>query len=216
MTTSPTDDWAVAGGRLHTGLEDLSDDPRVLDTGGRWIVVQTYEGRLVCARFAHVEPYAEEPPPWSPIRGPWTSSLDRDAYVGAVETVRERIARGDVYQVNVCRVLAAEADEIPDLHALGGALGRGNPAPYAATVNLPSAAVYVVSASPELFLRRDGDAECSTHGSSAHGVHPLRDRNSRLPAGRIRRPRARSARLVPRRGARRRSRGSAVRRGSST
>src|SRR5919106_405358 len=36
------------------------------------------------------------------------------------------------------------------------ALGRGNPAPYAAVVRIPSAGCHVASASPERFLRRDG------------------------------------------------------------
>jgi para-aminobenzoate synthetase component 1 len=160
VTPSPTpnQDWAIAGGCLYTELRDLTDDPKVLDTSCRWIVVQTFEGRLVCARFGTATPYAgaiPTPPEWSPVRAPWTSSLDEAAYVGAVETVRERIARGDVYQVNVCRVLAAETDGLPDLYALAGTLARANPAPYAATVNLPSAGVHVASASPELFLGRD-------------------------------------------------------------
>ena len=151
------DDWAIADGCLYTDLQELSDDPRGLDTSGRWIVVQTFEGRLVCARFATLRPIVGGAPPWAPVTGRWTSSLDRDAYVDAVEAVRDRIAAGDVYQVNVCRVLAADLDGPPDLFALTVALSRGNPAPYAATVNLPTAGMYVASASPELFLRRDGD-----------------------------------------------------------
>ena len=158
---NPGDDWAIAGGCLYADLQDVSDDPRVLDTAGRWVVVHTFEGRLTCARFATVRPIALHAPEWKPVTGRWTSSLDRDRYVDAVETVRERIAAGDVYQVNVCRILSADLAEPPDLYALAGALTRGNPAPYAATVNLPSANLRVASASPELFLRRDGDVVVS-------------------------------------------------------
>jgi para-aminobenzoate synthetase component 1 len=159
VTTTSAEDWAIAGGCRYTDLQQISDDPRVLDEAGRWIVVQTFEGRLVCARFATAKPFdwPADARPWTTRPGPWTSSLDREQYVAAVEAVREHIAAGDVYQVNVCRLLAAELDEAPDLYALGAALSRGNPAPYAATVNLPSANVHVASASPELFLRRDGD-----------------------------------------------------------
>jgi para-aminobenzoate synthetase component I len=159
--TTPDTDWAIADGRLYSGLADLTDDPRCLDTAGRWIVVQTFEGRLACARFDTVKPlgpdWPRDAPPWPLVTGTWTSSLDRTAYVDAVETVRDRIAAGDVYQVNVCRVLATDLAEPPDLYALAAALSRGNPAPYAATVNLPAADLRVASASPELFLRRDGD-----------------------------------------------------------
>src|SRR3954466_11092938 len=38
----------------------------------------------------------------------------------------------------------------------GGALPRGSPAPDAATGDLPEAGLRVASASPELFLARDG------------------------------------------------------------
>lgn len=158
----PDDDWAIAGGCLYTDLQEISDDPRRLDGAGRWIVVQTFEGRLVCARFATASvPPPGDAPRWTPVTGRWTSSLDKAAYVGAVETVRDRIASGDVYQVNVCRILTTELEPVPDLYALAAALARGNPAPYAATVNLPSAGLRVASASPELFLRRDGDVVVS-------------------------------------------------------
>jgi len=81
--------------------------------------------------------------------------MDRVSYEAAVAEVRERIAAGEVYQANICRVLSAPADPIPDFHALGAALARGNPAPYAAVVHAPAAGVAVASASPELFLDRD-------------------------------------------------------------
>jgi para-aminobenzoate synthetase component 1 len=44
-----------------------------------------------------------------------------------------------------------------DVAALGAALAEGNPAPYAAVVRIPSHDIHVASASPERFLRRDGD-----------------------------------------------------------
>ena len=47
-------------------------------------------------------------PPWhGPAIDAWTSSLDRDGYCAGVDAIREAIAAGDVYQVNLCRVLAA-------------------------------------------------------------------------------------------------------------
>jgi para-aminobenzoate synthetase component 1 len=156
-------DWAAVGGTLWTDLAEVSGDLRVLDTSGAWVVVVTFEGAVTCLRFAERRPLGRwllDAPAWVPPRR-WSSSLDRDGYVDAVERVRARIARGDVYQVNVCRVLAAACDR-PDLRSLGGALARGNPAPYAAVVAAPTAGVHVASASPELFLRRDGDLVTSS------------------------------------------------------
>jgi para-aminobenzoate synthetase component 1 len=73
-----------------------------------------------------------------------------------VVAIREAIAAGDVYQVNLCRVLSAPVGHDADVAALGAALAQGNPAPYSAVIRLPDHGVHVASASPERFLRRDG------------------------------------------------------------
>ncbi|MBC7291421.1 MAG: chorismate-binding protein, partial [Actinotalea sp.] len=96
-----------------------------------------------------------------PAASSWSSSLGRDDYCRRVDVVREAIRQGDVYQVNLCRVLTAplpvEDGAEPDATALGAVLDEGNPAPYAGGVHVPAGAavppVWVVSASPELFLR---------------------------------------------------------------
>jgi len=150
---------AVVGGRLCTDLLDVTDDVAALDSSGFWAVVLPFDGPPVCARFGRVAPARPFPgPPWEgpPLDG-WRSSLDRDAYVAGVAAVREAIAAGDVYQVNLCRVLAAPLPPGADVAALGAALAEGNPAPYAAVVRLPAHGVHVASASPERFLRRDGE-----------------------------------------------------------
>jgi para-aminobenzoate synthetase component 1 len=148
------------GGLNATGLCEVTDDLGALDRGGRWAVVLPYDGPPVCARFAHWERGEATDvagPWWGPERSTWTTSADRGAYVAAVEEVRHRIAAGDVYQANVCRVLSApipyaDRADVGGLHVL---LRVGNPAPYGGFVRLPGLAV--VSASPELFLSRSGD-----------------------------------------------------------
>jgi para-aminobenzoate synthetase component 1 len=163
MTLAAAAEWAVVDGQLHTDLVEVTDDLAVLDGAGLWIVVVTFEGAARCLRFANSEPLGtwwRSADAWSPPPQ-WTSSLDQPSYEAAVAHVRERIAAGDVYQANICRVLAADAPRPPDLHALGSALSRGNPAPYAAVVNAPGAGVAVACASPELFLHRDGERVAS-------------------------------------------------------
>ena len=76
--------------------------------------------------------------------------------MAAVEEVRARIAAGDVYQVNVCRVLSAPLPPGADLVGLAGLLAAGNPAPHQGVLRLPDHDLQVATASPELFLRRDG------------------------------------------------------------
>jgi para-aminobenzoate synthetase component 1 len=149
---------AVVGGRLATGLRDVTSDLAALDSSGFWAVVVSFEGDAVCARFDTVRPARPWPgPAWTgPPPASWTSSLDRDAFCAGVTEIRAAIAAGDVYQVNLCRVLAAPVSRDADVAALGAALAQGNPAPYSAVVRLPAHGVHVASASPERFLRRDG------------------------------------------------------------
>jgi para-aminobenzoate synthetase component 1 len=150
---------------------DVRHGPEALDAISRegfWAVVATFEGAVTAVRFAEVTPRsyavgrgrAWPPAPavgWEPLDRHWRTSLDRTAYVRAVEEVRERIAAGTVYQVNVCRVLSHELDVDADLDGLDVLLRQGNPAPHAARIRCDAAGLDVVSASPELFLtRREG------------------------------------------------------------
>jgi para-aminobenzoate synthetase component 1 len=157
---------AVVGGRLATDLVDVTDDLRALDSAGFWAVVLPFEGPAVCARFATARP--ARPWPGAPWRGPvadaWRTSLDGPAFEAGVRAIREAIAAGDVYQVNLTRRLSARLPQADptgatstDIAALGAALAVGNPAPFSAVVRLPDHGVAVASASPERFLSRRGD-----------------------------------------------------------
>ncbi|WP_345984112.1 chorismate-binding protein [Streptomyces sp. DSS69] len=150
------------GGLVASGLQDVTDDPAALDSSGFWAVCADFEGRTVCARFSSVrreEVPAPVPGAWrGPAAGGWTTSLDRGAYTAGVRRIRAYIAAGEVYQANLCRVLSAPLPDPgrADVDALTALLARGNPAPYAGTIRLPGHGVEVATASPELFLRRDG------------------------------------------------------------
>jgi para-aminobenzoate synthetase component 1 len=89
----------VVGGRLCTDLLDLTSDLSVLDSSGFWAVVLPFDGDPVCARFANVR--AARPWPGRPWVGPdpasWRSSLDHDAFVAGVQTIRSEITAGDVF-----------------------------------------------------------------------------------------------------------------------
>ncbi|MCB1272310.1 MAG: chorismate-binding protein [Microthrixaceae bacterium] len=157
---------AVVGGRLCTDLVDLTDDLAALDSSGFWAVVLPFDGPPVCARFGSVRPARPWPgPPWlGPEAARWSSGIDHDGFTDAVRGIRAEIAAGEVYQVNLTRRLRAplpsrtrhgEAASC-DVAALGACLAEGNPAPYSAVVRIPSEDILVASASPELFLGRDG------------------------------------------------------------
>ncbi|MEU7857693.1 chorismate-binding protein [Nonomuraea sp. NPDC049141] len=152
------DGFARVGNLLATGLRDLTTDLAALDGDGWWAVVVGYEGKVTCARFDHVRP-APLPTPRTAWHGPapdrWHSSLDQAAYERGVQAIRDYIEQGEVYQANLCRVLTAPVPHDADPLALAARLAVGNPAPYAAVVQVPG--LSVVSASPELYLSRDGD-----------------------------------------------------------
>lgn len=142
------------------GVEDIAHDPDAL-TSGFWAVVVTFEGDLTAVRMRRLpDGGAPEPPPhrgWPGLGGGWRSTMDEAAYVAGVEEIRRRIAAGTVYQVNLCRVLEHDLPDGLSVSALGEVLARGNPAPHAATIDVPEAGLEVVCASPEAYLLRRGD-----------------------------------------------------------
>ena len=150
---------AVVGDRVLTGLRDVTSDLAALDGTGTWAVVLPFAGEPICARFDHVRPARPwRGRPWVGVApAAWRSSLDRAAFEAGVASIREAIGRGDVYQVNLTRVLAAPLPPGANVAALGAALAEGNPAPFSAVVRLPDQGIHVASASPERFLERDGD-----------------------------------------------------------
>ncbi|MFI7614383.1 chorismate-binding protein [Nonomuraea terrae] len=136
----------------------MTSDLAALDGEGWWAVVVDFEGKVTCARFDRVR-RAPLPAPAGPWRGPapgqWRTSLDRAAYERGVRVIRDYIEQGEVYQANLCRVLTAPVPDDADPLALAARLAAGNPAPYAGVISIPG--LSVVSASPELYLSRDGD-----------------------------------------------------------
>jgi para-aminobenzoate synthetase component 1 len=161
MSTPPTSaPMAHLDGLLATDLVEIADvaaDPGVLDGGGWWAVLATFEGSMTGYRFASVVP--SDLPPAGRWKGPavdeWHGSLDRPGYLDGVQRIRRHIEAGDVYQVNLCRMLSAPLADQADPWALAHRLADGNPAPYQGVLAVDDG--WVVTASPELFLRRDAD-----------------------------------------------------------
>jgi para-aminobenzoate synthetase component 1 len=107
-------------------------------------------------RFARWDAVLPETPQWQTSDvGVWRSSLDETEYLAAVDGIREAIAEGSVYQANICRVMSAQTGNQPAAMAdLMIRLQKGNPAPFHSCVVAPGIAL--ASASPELFLKREG------------------------------------------------------------
>jgi para-aminobenzoate synthetase/4-amino-4-deoxychorismate lyase len=96
-----------------------------------------------------------EPPPEvpEPVADAWRPSVPREAYDAAIAEIRERIAAGDTYQVNhTIRLRATLAGDDRGLYRDLALAQRGGYAAY-----LDAGRYHVLSASPELFFRIDGD-----------------------------------------------------------
>jgi para-aminobenzoate synthetase / 4-amino-4-deoxychorismate lyase len=88
-----------------------------------------------------------------PTPNPWRSSTDRRVYDAAIARIREAIAAGDTYQVN--HTIRLRATVAGDPRGLYRDLALGQRGGYAAY--LQAGRFHVLSASPELFFRLDGD-----------------------------------------------------------
>lgn len=149
------DDSFWMSGRYASSLIEETDDLSRLDDGNFWAVSVSFEGKIRLARFSQVT-QARFPFSGSAstlISGNWKSSMDQSAYCNYVAKIKNAIASGWVYQVNACRVLTTDFSG-DELASLFGLILQSNPAPCAAYLSLPELAI--ASASPELFLKREG------------------------------------------------------------
>ena len=140
-------------GRLATECVEISNDPSCLDQGGFWAVVNTFEGKWICARFETVIDSTLPLSNWQGVSQSWQSSQSQSVFENNVNLIREKIALGDIYQVNLCRVLTSSSNQ--SLLGLAGKLQKSNPAPFASYLSVPG--LEIASASPELFLERKGE-----------------------------------------------------------
>ncbi|MBO1766730.1 chorismate-binding protein [Allobranchiibius sp. GilTou38] len=158
------DGRAQFAGVTATGVVEVRHDLVALDEPGFWVVVDTFERELTAVRMRSVEylkhPDAAgvvEPLVADPDLSAWSSSLDRSAYERGVRAIRDRIAAGEVYQVNLCRVLSRAVPGGFSMAELDRLVRQANPAPRHGYIDIPHARLEVVCASPELYLRRSGD-----------------------------------------------------------
>jgi para-aminobenzoate synthetase component 1 len=141
------------GGRLATDCVAISRDVADLEDGGFWAVSTDFEGGFVAAKFATVVEAEFPKSEWTQVQGSWQSTLSESDYCSYVESIRDSIAQGWVYQVNACRVLSI-SDSSDNLRGLFSQILEKNPAPWASYLEIPG--LNIASASPELFLQRNG------------------------------------------------------------
>lgn len=141
------------GGQLASGVIQSRSDLTQLDDGTFWALSISYEGEIVATSFAQVENAPFPTKTWQALEGRWQNTHPYEKYCSYVSDIREAIAHGDVYQVNACRILSTACPW--QLDGLFSQILARNPAPYAAYLRTNT--IEIASASPELFLKRDGD-----------------------------------------------------------
>ena len=148
------------GNRYATGLQLVTSDPSEITNDGFWAISISFEGHWTCAKFESVN---EAPFPITEsnfVSSQFQSSMDRSTYISYVQGIQEDISNGEVYQVNACRMLSAPLSKNFSLMGLFSSILQNNPAPYATYFRIPG--VEIASASPELFLKREGNAVTSS------------------------------------------------------
>ena len=132
-----------------------------------------FERRLRCA------PRAAAAVPKEGIQGARTPAFfDELTYGKAIETAKEAIAAGNVYQV--CLTQRMERRFVGDGWEVYKTLRRINPAPFASYFELPE--VSIVGSSPERFLKVDGERYVESRpikGTRPRGRHPEEDEANR-------------------------------------
>ena len=131
---------------VSTGFPELDERKRKRRAEER---LKEIRGRVLDENRVREEPYL------APVREGilLKSNFSREAYLQAVAAVRDYIRAGDIFQVNLSQRFEADLNIPP--YELYQRLRQINPAPFAGYLNFEG--VSVVSASPERFLRVQGD-----------------------------------------------------------
>ncbi|GAB3833441.1 anthranilate synthase component I family protein [Hymenobacter jeollabukensis] len=104
--------------------------------------------------------------------------LPRAEYLRAVEAVREDILNGEVYELNLCQEFFAEGVQLEPVDTFLKLLDA-SPTPFAGFYKWQDR--FLLCASPERFLRRDGEQLLSQpiKGTSRRGATPEEDEQQR-------------------------------------
>jgi aminodeoxychorismate synthase component I len=154
-----------------------------------------YDGSFCFGHYPHMLIYQHEQQQWREIGhlssmlrehtssepcqiGDFRAVMSREEFIAAVERIREWIAAGDIYQVNLTQQFTSVCDDHGSLAGLYSLLRNRSPAPMAAWLKM--AGREILSSSPETFLRMSG-RQVETRpikGTRPRFVHADDDRRS--------------------------------------
>jgi para-aminobenzoate synthetase component 1 len=82
------------------------------------------------------------------------AAFSREEYLDTIRTLQQHILRGDAYEINFCQEFYSHPARIDPL-ATWSSLSRASPNPFSAYYRLNN--TYLLCASPERYLRREGN-----------------------------------------------------------
>lgn len=111
--------------------------------------------------------------------GSITASASRDEYVDRVIAIKEQIAAGNFYEINLCLETVLEDVAITNPFSLHQQFIDLSPTPFSSYVQLGS--MHLLTASPERFLKREGRRIYSQpiKGTAARHIDPAVDEANR-------------------------------------
>ncbi len=141
--------------------------------GKQYIVSADDAGAERLMRVLSQPPPSPTPLPTRHVKGSLKSNFTREEYLRTVEKTREYILNGDIFQANLSQRFEAPLPTLP--YDLYRRLRSINPAPFATYLNFDG--VKIISASPERFLKLEGDRIQTRpiKGTRPRGKNPAED-----------------------------------------
>jgi para-aminobenzoate synthetase component I len=165
-------DWVIAWDHLEEKAWLISTG---IDEGGRGQSEQRAAARATWVRERLLAAAPAIPDDPAPVAKPPEPNVTRAEYEAGVSRIREYIAAGDVYQVNLAQRFQAPFRGSP--LALYRRLRARNPAPFGGYLEF--AGTVVTSISPERFLRFDAGTRLAEarpiKGTRPRGTTPAKD-----------------------------------------
>jgi para-aminobenzoate synthetase component 1 len=161
--------YAYLNGQLATNLSQVTNDLSEIAKGGKWLVIGYFEGLVLGFKFENWENEKAPTGIWNGA-GKWQSNISPDQYQQLVQDAQQQIAAGDFYQVNVCHQYSSDWVEGNEISGLFHLLLSKYPSKYASLITIQDTrltqfgidAINIASASPELFLKLDGNVISSS------------------------------------------------------
>jgi anthranilate synthase len=152
----------------------LPDELVIVDHRREVAMRRTYDFEVDGRSTARLPRTGESAPYAGTSRAPRRADHEPGEYAAMVRVARESFKRGDLFEVVPGQTFFDACPAPPS--ALFGRLRESNPSPYGFLMNLGEAE-YLVGASPEMYVRVEGDRveTCPISGTIARGLDPIGD-----------------------------------------